>query len=222
MPLEKPIRILLVDNHALVRAGLRRLIESEPQFALVGEAGDQPRALELAAQLQPDIILLEPNVSADCGLDVIPQLLNAAREASILLVTGIADLQTHRLAIQLGALGIVKKQEPYEVLAKAIRKVYAGEAWIDRSMVAGIISTFSRGSEPNPETERVALLSERECQVISSLGRGLKNREIAEHLCISDTTVRHHLTAIFSKLQVADRLELLVFAYRNGLVEQSR
>ena len=140
---------------------------------------------------------------------------------AISLVTGIADLQTHRLAIQLGALNC-KKQEPYEVLAKAIRKVYAGEAWIDCSMVAGIISTFSRGSEPNPETERAALLSERERQVISSLGRGLKNKEIAEHLCISDTTVRHHLTAIFSKLQVADRLELLIFAYRNGLVEQSR
>ncbi len=219
---EHPIRILLVDNHTLVRTGLRRLLESDPQFEIVGDAADIGPALELATQCQPDIILLELNVSAQGDLDVIAQLLSAARRSRLLLVTTEDNPEIHRQAVQLGVLGIIKKQEPYPVLVKAIRKVYAGEAWIDRRMMANVISTLSRPKAPDPDTEHIALLSQREREVIACIGRGMKNREIAEQLCISETTVRHHLTAIFSKLEVTDRLELLIFAYRNGLVGSKR
>ncbi|MBM3130047.1 MAG: response regulator transcription factor [Chloroflexi bacterium] len=215
-----PIRLVLLERHALVRAGLRALIERVPGLCIVGEAGQAADALAVVARAQPDVILFEPNATDDNECELIPQLLGSAAQARLLLITGSADARLHWRAVQLGAMGIVLKDEPIEILIKAITKVYAGEAWLDRSMMADVITRFSHGekrSPPSPEQNRIASLSQRERQVIGLIGKGMKNKHIADQLSISEFTVRHHLTSIFTKLQVDDRLELIIFAYRHGL-----
>jgi DNA-binding NarL/FixJ family response regulator len=224
-PTEKPIRILLVDNRVLIRAGLCLLIERQPGMTIAGEAGNSTDALALATQEQPDIILFEVNLNDSLAVDLIPQLLNAAKHARVILVTEVRDPQVHHQAVQWGSMGVVLKEQPAEVLVKAIRKVYAGEAWLDRMTIASVLTKMSHAradAEADPELLKIATLSERERDVIALVGQGYKNKQIAETLYISEITVRHHLTSIFSKLGIADRLELLIFAYQHGLAQLPR
>jgi len=220
MNTQSPIRILLADSHALVRAGFEKLIASFSGMVVVGEAGTLARTLELAAREQPDVILLEPNLDElDC-IEVIPQLLRVARGARILLVTADRDPQTHYRAVQVGAIGVVLKDQSADVLRKAIEKVNAGEAWLDRSTIASVLTKMARPqTDANPESGKIASLSERERDVIRLIGKGLKNKSIADQLSISEKTVQNHLGSIFSKLGIADRLELIIYAYRHGLAD---
>jgi two-component system nitrate/nitrite response regulator NarL len=120
-----------------------------------------------------------------------------------------------------GVVGVVFKSQSPEVLVKAIEKVWAGEVWLERSLIANVLTRLSRNqpvSQPDPELENFSRLSEREKEVVRLIGKGLKNKRISTELCISETTVRHHLTSIYNKLGVSDRLELLVYAHRYGLV----
>ncbi len=216
------IRILLVDAHTLVRAGLRLLLESYPGLQVVGEASTAADALGMAAREKPDLVLFEPN-PADCkSLELIPQLLAAANTTRVLLVTGVTDPQLHQQATILGAVGIVLKDQPAPVLIKAIERVHAGEVWLSRTTIAEVLTHLSRErltENRNPEAAKIAFLSPREREVIRLVGQGLKNKEIAQALSISEITVRHHLTSIFSKLGVSDRLELIIYACQNGLAQ---
>jgi len=225
-----PIRVLALDHHTLMRAGLRLLLSqaSEPaypsytaRFEVVGEAGDSAEALRLASQTKPDVILLELNLGGELNTEIIPELIKAAPQARIILLTGVEDRSIQRLAVQMGAIGVVSKKENGQTLYKAIEKVHAGEVWIDRNMMASVLTNLAqaRRAGPNPEAERIAALSEREREVIALIGQGMKNKQIAKCMTISETTVRHHLSSIYQKLEVADRLELSIFAYRNGLAE---
>jgi len=215
----RSIRVLLVDDHALVRAGLRMLIESQPGLTVVGEACDRAGAVTIAANERPDIILLDLDLGDESGLDLIPDLRGTASGARILILTGLRDANAHRRAVRLGAMGLVQKEMAGEVLIKAIEKVNAGEVWLDRATTASLFAEMSEAAEKRQDVEfaRIASLSCREREVIALIGEGLNNKRIAERLFISETTVRHHLTSIFNKLGVADRLELLVYAYRNKL-----
>jgi DNA-binding NarL/FixJ family response regulator len=211
-----PIRVLLIDDHTVVRTALRMLIESHPGFVVVGEAADRRGALALLAQVQPDVILLDIALSQISGVDLIPELRARAPRARVLLLTGIQDIEEHRRAVRLGARGVVLKDQAPAVLVKAIERVHAGEVWLDGMMVADLVSEIAAGSEPPAEPEPVPL-TERERQVIALVCEGLPNRAIAERLMISETTVRHHLTSVFDKLGVNSRLELVIYAYRHGL-----
>ena len=226
MPIQpSPIRIILLDAHALVREGLRALIEYKSGITVVGQAGDQAQALDVAQRTQPDVILLELNLG-ESTVDFIPDLLAVAKTARLILVTGVLDASTHYQAIQFGAVGIVSKDQSADILRKAIAKVYAGQAWLDRSTTAQVLTRMSRprsnGEKSDEPDSKIALLSPREHEVIEALCRGLKNQDIADALSLSETTVRHHLTSIFAKLQVTDRLELIVYAYRNHLADLPR
>ncbi len=219
------IRVLIVDDHAVVRAGLRMLIESQPGLMVVGEAKNRAEALTVAAREHPDVVLLDLNLNGESGLDLIPELLTAADGARVLLLTGMRDPEAHQRAVRLGAVGVVLKDQTAEVVVKAIEKVHDGEVWIDRAMMASVLNDLSRGraaQETNPEVAKIAALTEREREVIRLIGEGLKNKQIADRLYISETTVRHHLTSIFSKLGVSDRLELVIYAYRYGLAKPPR
>lgn len=220
--IKNTIRVFLIEYYLMAREGLRLLVENHPEFEIVGEAGEHPQAIESAGRLQPDIILLELNPDNGLGLPIIPELLEATPQARILLVTSIQDATIHQQAIQKGVMGVVPKRESSKVLLKAIQKVHAGEVWIDRITMAKVLSQFSQARQTqqmDPEATRMALLSDREREVIHLIGEGLKNKEIASRLFISEITVRHHLTSIFNKLEVEDRLELTIYAYRNGLAE---
>jgi DNA-binding NarL/FixJ family response regulator len=143
-------------------------------------------------------------------------------QARLILVTDTIDPLVHQQAVGEGVMGVVLKSQQPEVLIKAIEKVNAGEVWLERSMIANVLSRLSRNHQPNridSEMDSISQLSNREKQVLQLIGQGYKNKKISTQLCISETTVRHHLTSIYGKLGVTDRLELLVHAHRYGLVK---
>lgn len=217
------IRVLLIDDHVVMRVGLRMLIESQPGLTVVGEATNRAEAIQCVAREQPDIILLDLDLGGESGLDLIPALRTTAGEARVIVLTGILDSREHLQAIHLGALGLVMKDQLVEVLVKAIEKVHAGQTWLDPALAASVLAERSQGrGQDSDEAKRIATLTERERAVIALICEGLKNKQIARRLFISEITVVHHLTSIFNKLGVANRLELLTYAYNHGLVQASR
>lgn len=215
------IGILLVDDHVVVRSALRILIEKQPKLVVVGEAGNSESALALTAKEQPEIILLDLSLGAESGMDLIPELLAVSEVARIIVLTAATEDTIYRRAIQQGAMGVVSKEATPEFLLRAIERVNLGELWLTRHATAKLVNELRRANQPQkPESESdpVSQLTVREREVVDLIGEGLKNKQIADRLFISETTVRHHLTSILKKLNVKDRLELLIFAYRNNLV----
>ena len=218
---EKFIRVLLIEDHAAVRAGLRMLIEGRPGLTVVGEVENCANAPGTVALEKPDIVLLDLNLCPqDKCLDLLPELLAANSQTRVILLTDVRDTETLHRAMELGAMGFVPWERAPAELVKAIEKVHAGEVWLDRSLTASMITSLSRPAEAKKfyaETGRISSLTEREREIVPLVGEGLRNKEISNRLFISQTTVRHHLTSIFSKLDVSNRLELVVFLYQHNL-----
>ena len=213
------IRILMIDAHELFVEGIRRLIENEPGMAIIGHASDRMAALE-AARMGPDIILLELRLRDEDTIDFLPDLIRIAEGARILIVTGETDPDLQIRAVRQGAVGVLPKTEPASSLFKAIHKIHSGEVWLRRSLMTSVMTGLFKeeASKPrDPEAPKIASLTPREIEVVALIGEGLRNKQIGERLFISETTVRHYLTSIFDKLGVADRLELMVYAYQHGL-----
>lgn len=222
MPTTSPIRILLIDDHELMRAGMRMLLEQQRGMLVAGEAADSAAALELAAREQPDIILLDLDLGGESGVELLPRLLAVAGQTRVIMVTGVGTDAEYQRAVRLGAMGLVRKAQAVDVLVRAIERVHAGEVWLDPMLVAQLIAGISaqRGAQAppaDPEAAKIARLTPREREVIELVGAGLYNNQIAERLSISEVTVSHHLTSIFSKLGLANRFDLVVYAYRHGL-----
>ena len=217
-----PIRIMIVDDHAVIRAGLRMLIEQDQAMTVVAMAGTPAEALTLAASEKPDIIVLDLILGEEDGLDFLPELTKVSSNSRVLVLTGVQTPESHRTAIRRGAMGIVLKQQAAELLLKAIKKVHDGEVWIDRSMIGSVLSDVrsEQHTAANPEASKINALTAREREVISLVSRGLKNRIIGQRLFISETTVTHHLSSIYAKLGVSDRLELVVYAFANQLAQK--
>jgi two-component system, NarL family, nitrate/nitrite response regulator NarL len=216
------IRILIVDDHAVVRAGLRMLIDQNPEMKVVGVAGNRAEALALAASEQPNMIILDILLGDEDGLMILPELREVAKNARVLVLTGLRGSESQRRAMMAGAMGVVLKEHAAEVLIKAINKVHQGEVWLDRSLLGGVLDEMTKGPAIDPEQNRIANLTERELEVITLIAEGLKNRQIGQRLFISETTVTHHLSSIFSKLGVSDRLELIIYALRHRLARLPR
>lgn len=217
---DSDIRVLLVDHHVMVRTGLRRIIDGHDGLKVVGEAGDAAGALALTQSEHPDVIVLELELEEQNAIAFLPELHANGNGSRVLILTGSRDGAMHKQAIRLGARGILLKHGSAASLMKAIRKVHEGELWLDRSMAADLISDLTTSPDTSrlgAERAKIDSLTPREREVIVLVGHGLKNKAIAKRLSISDSTVRHHLTAIFSKLGVADRLSLVLYAGQNGL-----
>ena len=215
-----PIRIMMVDRHKLVREGVRMLVSCNPLFQVVAEAENGDEAVLLAEREQPDVILLALDLGPQTGLDVLRDLLTKSSPSRILILTHVADPEQHRLAMMLGAMGVVQKDVSSEVLFKAIEKVHAGEIWYDRFKMGNVFRDIlqnGNGKSSDPLAEKIASLTPREHEVIALVSEGLKNKLIGERLFISETTVRHHLTSVFEKLDVSNRLELILLAFSQGL-----
>ena len=222
MPPPPSIRVLLVDDHGIMRAGLRMLLETQPGLTVVGEASTCADTLALATDTQPDVIVLDLDLGGENAIESIPTLLHTAPDTRILVLTGVRDPEVHRQAIRHGAVGLVVKEKAVETLLQAITKVRAGEVWLEPTMVARVLGDLTRPPsppQPSAEAAKIARLTEREREVITLVGEGLRNKHIAARLYISEATVRHHLTAIFAKLDVSDRFELAIYAYQHGLAQ---
>lgn len=222
-PSENPIRILLIDDHQSFIWGMVKLIESDsPNMKVIGTAGDISEALVIAQREQPDIILLDIDLNGKNSLDSMP-LLREVTSAVVLILTGVRDPETHDRAVLSGARGVVQKEESAEIILKAIRKVYEGEIWLGRAATGRIFTKLlgHSNNHASPESTRIASLTSREREIIDVIikqGRST-NKQIAAHLNMSEHTLRNHLSSIYSKLEVENRLELAMYAVKHHISE---
>ena len=214
------IRIIVADDHRIFRDGLCKLLAMEPDFRVEGETGDGDRAVQLAQELGPDILLLDLAMRPD-GLEVLRKLSNlpATATRTILLTAAIENSQIVD-ALRMGARGIVLKEAATAVLFKCIRSVMANQYWIGNEAVADLVKLVREITAPAPKRECPKNgLTPRELQVISTIVAGYSNKEIAQKFSISEDTVKHHLTNIFDKLGTSSRLELATYAISHHLVD---
>jgi DNA-binding NarL/FixJ family response regulator len=216
------VRVVVIEEQELYRQSLCLLLSRDEELHIVGDAATMTEALIVVQREQPDVVLLAIGASNRESIDLIPQLYAVSENLKVLVLLESGDQEMPRRAMRLGASGVVYKNKSADMLLKAVVCVHAGEAWLDRSTTASLLRELSprnKAPKKNPEEIKIGSLSQRERDVIKLVGKGFKNKQIAEALFISDITVHHHLTNIYSKLEVADRLELLIYAYRYGLAE---
>jgi NarL family two-component system response regulator LiaR len=213
-PTQTPIRILIADDHAVVREGLRALIEAKPDMELVGEAEDGVEAVLMARSLKPDVILLDLLMPRMDGIEAIGEIKQENPHARILILTSFAADDKVFPAIKAGALGYLLKDSSSQALIQAIREVYRGESSLHPTIARKLIREILRPSTAAPAEN---LLTEREVAVLKLIARGLSNQEIAETLVISERTVSSHVSNILEKLHLANRTQAAVYALREGL-----
>jgi two-component system nitrate/nitrite response regulator NarL len=213
------IRILIADDHPIVRDGVRRLLETEPDFRVVGQAADGREAVRLVSKCAPDILLLDLAMPRLPGLEVLRELSASDSPVRTILLTAAIEKEQIIEALQIGARGIVLKEAATELLFKSIRTVMAGQYWVGRAEVADLVQTLRAllASSGKPQ-EKSFGLTRRELEILSTVVAGYSNKEIARQLSLSEDTVKHHLSHIFDKLGVSNRLELAMFAVNHRLV----
>lgn len=208
------IRILVADDHPIVREGLRALIGTEPGMVIVAEAIDGAEAVQKALLLQPDVILMDLVMPRKDGITAIGEIKQGYPEARILVLTSFAEDEKILPAVKAGAVGYLLKDSSPSGLLEAIREVYDGEAPLHPAVARRLIRELNRPA-PAPQTERS--LTARELEIISLVGRGLSNQEIADRLVLSERTVRTHVSSILSKLHLASRTQAALYAVRKGI-----
>jgi two-component system nitrate/nitrite response regulator NarL len=215
------IRIVIADDHPIFRDGLRRLLESEPDLKVVGEACDGAEAVKLARQLKPEILLLDLAMPRHPGLEALREMSagTGPNPVRVILLTAAAEKNQIVEALQLGARGVVLKDSATQLLLKSIHTVMAGEYWVGRESVSNLVQYLRTLVQSSGEEARQKKfgLTPRELEIVSAVVAGYSNKEIAEYFKISEDTVKHHLSNIFDKLGVSTRLELALFAVNQSL-----
>jgi two-component system, NarL family, nitrate/nitrite response regulator NarL len=214
------IKLLVADDHAIFRDGLRKLLEAASDILIVGEAPNGVECLKMLAKLKPDVLLLDLRMPEMDGLGVLERIDSDSLPTRTIVLTAAEDDRDVIRAMRVGARGIVLKQSASDVLVKSIRKVHEGEIWLDSRMTAEFIDAFKKSAESGQRSEK-PLLSSREKQLVQLVAQGFRNREIGEKLFISEQTVKNHLHNIFDKLGVSDRLELALYAIHHRLIDQT-
>ena len=217
------VRILVADDHPIFRDGLRKLLEAEGDFKVVGEASDGGEAIEMAQQLKPDVLLLDLAMPRVPGLEAVRQLGSTVEAIKVILLTAAIEREQIVDALHHGVRGVVLKESATELLLKSIRCVMDGQYWVGRESVSDLVRII-RDLTAIPEQgkrERSYNLTPREIDIISAIVDGYTNKDIAEKFSIAEQTVKHHLGNIFDKLGVSNRLELALFAVNHNLVGES-
>ena len=218
-PVARPVRVLIADDHPIFREGLKMFLGAAPGIEVVGEAADGEQAINMVAELRPDIVLLDVAMPVVPGLAVLQSLAVLNTGIRVLLLTASIERGERLRALQLGARGVVLKARTSDVLLKAIHAILADEYWVDRESIADLIDVFTASSASTGEAQASSfLLTPREREVVAAIASGLTNREAAELLQLSEQTVKRHVTNVFDKTGVSTRLELALFAVRHGLV----
>ena len=214
--ISNPIRILIVDDHAVVREGLRAFIQIKPDMEIVGEAADGIEALEKARDLDPDVILLDIVMPKLDGISTIEQLKKQGSQARILVITSFADDEQIFPAIKAGALGYLLKDSKPQELIQAIRDVYRGEPSLHPTVALKLMNELDREPELPPTEEP---LTERELEVLKLIAQGHTNREIGEQLHLSERTIGKYSSNILDKLHLANRTQAALYALRTGIAD---
>ena len=214
------VRILVADDHAIFRDGLRKLLEVADDVQIIGEASNGVECVKMLTKLKPDILLLDLRMPEKDGLGVLEEVNFDSLPTRVIVLTAAEDDRDVVRAMRLGARGVVLKQSASDLLLKSIRKVADGEIWLDNRMTAEVIDAFKKSSESGQRREK-PLLSDREKEIVQLVAQGFRNREIGEKLFISEQTVKNHLHNIFDKLGVSDRLELALYAIHHRLTDQT-
>jgi two-component system nitrate/nitrite response regulator NarL len=213
------IKVLIVEPLVLLRDALTCLLQSVDGMVVVGQADGASGLMPVVDATQPDVVLLAIDGTGDVGSALLEELPRLTERAPVVVLSADPDPGLHARAIELGAFGLVMKTQSAQVLVKAIQKVHAGELWLDRAHMARVVKCLTRRRpEPEPEASRIASLTTRERQIVELVAEGLRNKDIGERLFISESTARNHLTSILDKLDLADRFQLAVYAFRRGLV----
>jgi len=208
------IRVLLADDHAVVRGGIRALLEHEDGLEVIGEANDGAEAVDMARALTPDVILLDLAMPQKTGIEAIEEIKSERPDARILVLTSYADDDKVFAAIKAGAMGYLLKQTTPLELFQAVRDVYNGESSLHPTIARKLIRELNRPTTLPPVDEP---LTDREVEVLIFVARGLSNQEIADRLVISERTVRTHVSNILSKLHLANRTQAALYALKEGL-----
>jgi DNA-binding NarL/FixJ family response regulator len=213
------IRVLLADDQAMVRAGFRLILSSEPDVTVVGEAADGVEAVAAARRLRPDVTLMDVRMPRMDGIAATRRLLADEPAPTRVVVLTTFDVDSHVYdALRAGASGFLLKNAPPEELVQAMRVVAAGGALLDPAVTRRVIEEFARSPAPGPPPPAVAELTERELEVLHLVAQGLSNAEIAASLVVSEATVKTHVARMLAKLGLRDRVQAVVFAYERGLV----
>jgi two-component system nitrate/nitrite response regulator NarL len=213
------IKILIADDHVIFRDGLRKLLDSDDELTVVGEACSGAECIEMLGSLKPDILLLDLRMPDKSGLAVLEEVNFDTVPTRVIVLTAAEDDREVIRAMRLGARGVVLKQSATEVLLRSIHRVHAGEIWLDNRMTAEVMKAFSipeaaaRGGKP--------LISDREKQIVQLVVQGFRNKEIGVKLFITEQTVKNHLHNICDKLGVSDRLELALYAVHHRWVDKT-
>ncbi len=213
---ERPIRVLLVDDHVVVRKGLRALLDRESGIEVAGVAEDGERAVRMADRLRPDVIVMDLEMSGIGGVEATRQITDARSDARVVILTSHASEQDVFPALKAGALGYLLKHSAPEDVLQAIRQAYRGETVLHPAIARMVLQELHRPAHPRqaPTTDP---LSERELEVLRLIARGLSNQAIADALTVGEATVRSHVSSILRKLQLASRTQAALYALREGI-----
>ncbi|GAB2602194.1 response regulator [Kocuria arenosa] len=221
-----PVRVLLVDDEAMVRSGLAMLLTAEPDLVVVGEAADGAAAVEETVRLQPDVVVMDVRMpgtdgvaatrvlTSDAFLDRVPNV------AAVLMLTTFDEDAAVHAALRAGASGFILKSSAPKVLADAVRSLARGGGWLDPDVTRRLLTEFGRQTDPSaPPPEQLQQLTRREREVLVAVAHGLTNAEIARRLFLSEATVKTHVHRIFLKLGVSERAQAVTAAFKSGLVK---
>ncbi len=220
-PVARKIKVMIADDHPIVRDGLRKLLGLEDDIEVVGEACDGRELVEKVDVLMPDVILLDLRMPNLDGLGAMQTMQHSKCKAKVIVLTASEDKNEFVQAMKLGCCGIVLKQTSADLIVKSIRKVNSGEIWLDSHTTAAVMRQFAApgesGSSSSAKARERSPLSVREREIVGLVAQGYKNKEMAEKMFISEQTVKNHLHNIFDKLGVSDRLELALYSIHKGL-----
>ena len=210
------VQVVIVDDHVMVREGIKQLLEMDGDIRIIGEASDGEEGIRVVEKTDPDVILLDVNMPKMNGLEMLQKMKESGIRRKVLILTIHNEVEYLLKAIEIGVNGYVLKDSELAVLRKAIFSVYHGENYIQPSLIP---SLNSKMIEKNRDEGKIESLTKRELEVLKLLAVGMYNKEVAEKLNISERTVKNHVSNIFKKIEVTDRTQAAVFAIRNNLIE---
>jgi DNA-binding NarL/FixJ family response regulator len=216
------VRVVLADDQPLVRSGLRMLIADTADLDVVGEAGTGAQAVQLARDLLPNVVVMDIRMPGMDGIEATGRITAGSPTVRVVMLTTFDDDDSVYASLRAGASGFLVKDMALDDILTAIRVVAAGDALIAPSVTRRLIEEFAGRVEPAPERREIDGITERECEVLTLVGRGMSNGEIAAHLSISMATAKAHVAHLLAKLGARDRVQLVIVAYQAGLVSPSR